>query len=261
MSAPVVVNTTDGTVWTRREATRDGLALYAPEKCAGCPEFVMATYAELEGHGVAGSADVLPMPMPVRPEPLSAERLAEIRDRAVYLRAHGVDSDEHELELSAGTDVPALLDEVARLRRVLREACDQVASLESDLGGATTRVTELEAERHSTNEALDDAVQQRRADQEAFEAVRALCDAADYAGITSGGWFTVEAIRKALGLAVPGPDAVTAVFAERAARESDPGRRTAWRMLAQDVADGEHYALVHHDYRVGHDLPETGGAR
>jgi hypothetical protein len=25
--------------------------------------------------------------------------------------------------------------------------------------------------------------------------------------------------------------------------------------------EGEHYAVVHHDYRLGHDLPETGGAR
>ncbi|MFI5473126.1 hypothetical protein ACIA6D_23165 [Streptomyces cacaoi] len=27
------------------------------------------------------------------------------------------------------------------------------------------------------------------------------------------------------------------------------------------VVDDEHYAVVHHTYRVGHDLPETGGAR
>lgn len=106
------------------------------------------------------------------------------------------------------------------------------------------RVAELEAERHSTNEALDDAARQRRADQEAFEAVRALCDAADYAGITSGGWFTVEAIRKALRLSAPGPDAVTKVFSPVASLREP---------------EGEHYASVHHDYRVGHDLPETGG--
>lgn len=48
--------------------------------------------------------------------PLSPERLAEIRDRAVYLRGHGADADEYEIELSAGTDVPALLAEVERLR-------------------------------------------------------------------------------------------------------------------------------------------------
>jgi hypothetical protein len=32
---------------------------------------------------------------------------------------------------------------------------------------------------------------------ERLETVRALCDAADHAGITSGGWFTVEAVRRA----------------------------------------------------------------
>lgn len=67
MSAPLVVNTVEGTVWTLRPETRDGQALYAPEKCGQCPVFVMATYAELAVHGIAGSADVLPVP--VGPEP------------------------------------------------------------------------------------------------------------------------------------------------------------------------------------------------
>lgn len=53
--------------------------------------------------------------------------------------------------------------------------------------------------------------------------------------------------------------APSASFAERAAAESDPGRRVAWRMLAEP--EGEHYPHVHHTYRVGHDLPETGGPR
>ena len=47
-------------------------------------------------------------------------------------------------------------------------------------------------------------------------------------------------------------------FAERAGRESDPGRRAAWRMLAEP--NGEFDAYLRHPYRVGHDLPETGGA-
>ena len=59
----------------------------------------------------------------------------------------------------------------------------------------------------------------------------------------------------------PGPDAASPSFVERAGRESDPGRRVAWRMLAAEVPDGEHFAAVHHDYRVGHDLPETGGTQ
>lgn len=69
MSAPLVVNTTDGTCWTRRSVTRGGLALYAPEGVCKCPEFVMATLAELAEHGIAGSADVLPVPVGPEPQP------------------------------------------------------------------------------------------------------------------------------------------------------------------------------------------------
>ncbi|MGW5123214.1 hypothetical protein ACWEQ7_03960 [Streptomyces sp. NPDC004069] len=63
MSAPLVVNTLDGTLWTRRAVTRDGMALYAPEGVCSCPEFVMATLAELAERGIAGSADALPVPV------------------------------------------------------------------------------------------------------------------------------------------------------------------------------------------------------
>jgi hypothetical protein len=37
--------------------------LYAPESVQTCPNFVMATLAELAEHGIAGSADVLPVPV------------------------------------------------------------------------------------------------------------------------------------------------------------------------------------------------------
>ncbi|WP_171108671.1 MULTISPECIES: hypothetical protein [unclassified Streptomyces] len=75
MSAPLVVNTKDGTCWTRRSVTRDGLALYAPEGVCKCPEFVMATLAELAEHGIVGSADVLPVPGGTEPQPSMAETL------------------------------------------------------------------------------------------------------------------------------------------------------------------------------------------
>ncbi len=55
-------------------------------------------------------------------------------------------------------------------RAALREATDQIAALESDLGGAMARVAELEAKRQTTNEALDDAVQElRRRDTQTAE--------------------------------------------------------------------------------------------
>jgi hypothetical protein len=56
----------------------------------------------------------------------------------------------------------AVIAERDSAREALREACDQIAALESDLGGATARIAELEAERLTTNEALDDAVQELR---------------------------------------------------------------------------------------------------
>ncbi|MEU3282139.1 hypothetical protein [Streptomyces antibioticus] len=101
MSAPLVVNTADGAVWTRRGALRDGEALYAMAGVSDCPELVMATLAELAEHVIVGAADVLPVPV-------------------------------------GGAS------EADRLR---------------------ARVAELEAERHSTNEALDDAVRELRARQ------------------------------------------------------------------------------------------------
>lgn len=87
-------------------------------------------------------------------------------------------------------------DEQVKARMLARRAAwftpyaDRLASLlvarTEDLLAAEARIAELEAERHSTNEALDDAVQELR---------------------TS--------------------------YAERARRETHPGRRQAWRMLAQ----------------------------
>lgn len=68
MSAPRFVNTRDGVCWTRRTVTSGGIALYAPEGVCKCPEFVMATLAELAEHGIVGSADVLPVPVGAKPQ-------------------------------------------------------------------------------------------------------------------------------------------------------------------------------------------------
>lgn len=48
---------------------------------------------------------------------------------------------------------------------------------------------------------------------------------------------------------------------EQARKESDPGRRAAWRMLADRPAEGEFYGFLHREDRLGHDMPETGGAK
>jgi len=44
----------------------------------------------------------------------------------------------------------------------------------------------------------------------------------------------------------PGPDRMTATFAPVASLREP---------------EGEHYATVHHAYKLGHDLPETGGTQ
>jgi hypothetical protein len=75
---PLVVNTKDGVTWLRRAVTQDGQGLYAVTDSCKCPEYLMATLAELAEHGIAGSADALPMP--VGPEPSELERLRTQRD-------------------------------------------------------------------------------------------------------------------------------------------------------------------------------------
>jgi len=131
---PLVVNTRDGVCWERRAVTPDGRGLYAVEGSCRCPEFVMATLAELAEHGIAGTADVLPVP--VGPEPRTLDRVED------ELTGANLSLWEEE-------------QENARLRLALKSAQRGRRELRS-------RVAELESERHSTNEALDDAVQALR---------------------------------------------------------------------------------------------------
>jgi hypothetical protein len=84
MNAPLVVNTKDGTCWTRRTVTRGGVALYAPESVQTCPNFVMATLAELAEHGIVGSADALLVP--VGDERTMEEKYAEHAAETTRLR-------------------------------------------------------------------------------------------------------------------------------------------------------------------------------
>lgn len=131
MSAPLVVNTRDGACWTRRTVTEGGIALYALAGSCKCPEFVMATESELAALGIAGSADVLPVPVGPMPQGLSAEREREIRS----LDLLALMSDRVAPVVSGHLAV--LLDEIDRLRE----------------------------ERHTTNEALSDAAEALRADR------------------------------------------------------------------------------------------------
>ncbi|NUU22812.1 MAG: hypothetical protein HOV68_15065 [Streptomycetaceae bacterium] len=105
MSAPLVVNTRDGVCWTRRTVTRGGVALYAPESVKTCPNFVMATLAELAEHGIAGSTVVLPVPV----GPGSQESPVE-DDRAKAPWGRGEDGRPLLPMGAHWTDVPELVD-------------------------------------------------------------------------------------------------------------------------------------------------------
>lgn len=209
---PLVVNTQDGSCWTRRAVTRAGRGLYALADVRGpVPELVLATLAELAEHGLASMSDVPPVPVATSTMP---GLLAE--DRAAIAELIG----------GARPAVPALLvqlaesvrDRLAHDHSTQHEDwfCMNLTSFMGERMGpvlrrlldAEARVAELLAERHSTNEALDDAVQALRAHQ--------------------------------------APDA-----GQSADKLS--------RILAPSSA-GEHEVFVHHTYRTGRDLPETGGA-
>ncbi|WP_432182089.1 hypothetical protein [Streptomyces sp. NBC_00063] len=106
MSTPLVVNTMDGTCWTRRAVTCGGLALYAPEGVCGCPEFVMATLPELAEHGIAGSADVLPVPAGAEPSVDEAvDRLTAFFAPTQALREESHDGPLHH-DYRIGRDMP-----------------------------------------------------------------------------------------------------------------------------------------------------------
>lgn len=108
-----------------------------------------------------------------------------------------------------------------------------------DTAALQRRIDGLEAERHETNEWVDAAAEALRAARDRI----AELEAAEQRRAD-----TLERCR--------------ADAAERAERESDPGRRAAWRMLAGRTPEGEHYAAVHRDYRKGRDdLPGLGGQR
>jgi hypothetical protein len=73
VSAPEQVRTSDGVVWEKRAETRGGLALYAVEGVCRCPQYVMATLAELAEHGLQSTElaavvrELGALPMPAGP--------------------------------------------------------------------------------------------------------------------------------------------------------------------------------------------------
>lgn len=160
--------------WLRDAANRDEMqAAYEVDQARRNPitrkllaenARLLDRVAELAEHGIAGSADALPVPVREEPQedPVAAGRrldlLALMDERAA----------------SAVSPVLAgVLDEAERLRASRWDATKVVAQMESkllamhgELTRATERVAELEAERHSTNESPSEAAETLRANRD-----------------------------------------------------------------------------------------------
>jgi hypothetical protein len=238
----MVVNTRDGVCWERRAVTDSGLGLYAVEGSCKCPPFKMATLAELAERGIVGSADVLPMPVPVVPEPLSAERLTEIAARADAATAGPWWTDtlaEHDGSESVGIDaegdiwiVPCQDIDQADAEFMAHARVD-VPALLAEVRRQAARIAELEAQREALAERLRAGQQWRQGRNPE---------------LVSENFVSQSELRSIFGipLVAPWADGLTRTFAPVASlREPEP----------------EFYGSVHHDWRLGRDLPELGGAR
>jgi hypothetical protein len=169
-----------------------------------------------------------------------------------------------------------------KARRTVR-----LAARAGELGRLRAQVEALLVERHTTNAALDDAVQALRAkESSALPWAHAMPDGDlsgfldDLVSAALGRWRSEPEVPDRVVLAdiekvcadwrtpgqglrsdepeAPGPDAdgiTRRIAPTRAERESDPGRRVAWRMLAEP----EFHEFLYHPYTKGHDRPETGG--
>ena len=284
MSAPESVRTRDGITWTLRTVTSSGIALYAPKGVCECPDFVMATLAELAEHGIQSAelAEVVAcegaLPMPVGPVPpvdadhikapwgrdedgrpllgpgahwtdvpeVVDQELARIQARVDQAQSgHWYVASDTEAWRPAGTvrtNVDGYQRTVGRVTNMGSADLDLVLHAHDDLSWCLemvakfrARVAELEAELLTANGVLDDAAKARRAD------VSCPCPPADQPGPHQVGCFFD-------GVPVSPPserpvNELTARFMPVAAYREDP-----------------HDSPLHRDYRVGHDLPEMGGA-
>ncbi|MEU7416765.1 hypothetical protein [Streptomyces antibioticus] len=263
MSAPLVVNTADGVCWTRRTVTSGGIALYAPEAVKTCPDFVMATLAELAEHVIVGAADALPMPVGTEPQPLSADRLELIRRKRSHCEAAQFESDDERLPHVWGpSQYPNR--EMCQRCTVMREWAEDP---EADEVVLLAEIDRLLAERHSTNEALDDAVQELREKEQREAAVTKFVAArAEYItairnchpdnGHDYDRWQGHAAARRQLAELLGLPVAWPAEDAASVAKSAD--RLTQMLAPTQALRTDDEFGL-HHTYRVGRDLPEAGG--
>lgn len=215
----------------------------------------------------------LPVPVGPEPQPLSVERL-QLRVDEVE-RAHTFDTAELKRQLESARALGARVIHAEQRRAELEAVLGtHRKDDQAEIDRLRSRIAELETERHVTNEALDDAVQALRAgrasepesggylsalpwaalmnDDDLIDFLDELTDAATrnvscverLAEVerACGTWRLIGEAQHGHNTA-PGPDAMTRSFVPVASLREP---------------EGEHYGALHHDYRVGHDLPETG---
>lgn len=266
---PLVVNTKDGVVWQRRAVTAEGRGLYAVTGSCNCPEFLMATLAELAAHGIAGSADVLPMPVgpasvvPVTLSEAQIDALSAVGNRAVN------DANHEDLCMcdawpkacvSSGNYFQGYWDSAA-----LDTAIPAVLALWESMRGG-----ELELLRARVAE-LETGIAWRDAERERWSGVCYLVEKA-----IDKGWSSVDTLdlEDQLG-PEPGADGLTQVFApvaalrEDAEAEAEAVRRSvdaqfpvvaAFLAKERVATEDPHDSPLHQTHRIGRDLPEMGGA-
>jgi hypothetical protein len=237
---------------------------------AEVPDEVLVSLADLAELGIVGSAFALPMPV----GPVPRSELDQARDDVMGACLARWEEEQDN----------------ARLRLAL-------ASAKRGRSQLRAKVAELLAERHSTNEALDDAVQALRADRAESEPPRIRKHHPDCAAVVQAGApctcppdFTGEDpddLADEDGCTcpdtgrgephdvdcpqadAPGPyDAVVPAVGSdsaemrelRAALTGSPDAITRQIAPLQALREDPHDSPLHHDWRLGRDLPETGGA-
>lgn len=232
---PLVVNTRDGECWERRAVTDSGLGLYAVKGSCKCPPFKMATLAELAERGIAGSADVLPVP--VGPVPQASER---DRLRAAYIVALDAAHKTHPCptlgdQLWSGC---VHYDDAGHVSGV--GSCHSERRADAVLAVRDVEMEQLRAQVAELNESLTSAA----------EALRARpscpCPPADQPGPHQLGCPLAE---------VPLKGRARLVALRQQGGDLTP-------RAAPQVVQAPHDGPLAHRYRVGHDLdvPGTGGA-
>jgi hypothetical protein len=230
---PLVVTTKDGVSWLRRAVTQDGHGLYAVTDSCTCPEYLMASLAELAEHGIAGSAHALPMP--VAPEP------------AAYPPAFPWAA------LMDGEDLSDFLDELAA--SAITHASSEVALAEVE---ATCGRWRLIAEaQHAHNTAPGPGVEAPYVSR-LLPPRDAVCarPGCGHSGAEHHHGDTKCWAHLPKGHGDPIRLCVCEGFVAGSSVEVSADRLTRLLAPSQVLREDAYESPLHHDYRVSHDLPE-----